>query len=119
VSEETGGATTSQSRPAESRPSESRPAEAKRPRPVPMSATVARVEWLSPTMVRIVVGGPELERFVARDETDAYVKVLFLHPDGDYPRPIDVDAIRASMPPELWPRQRSYTVRGWDPVAGD
>ncbi len=81
---------------------------------VPMTATVRRTEWLSRSMVRVVVGGAGLSPYAGRAETDAYVKVLFLHPDGGYPRPIDVEAIRATMPPDRWPRQRTYTVRAWD-----
>src|SRR5689334_15084440 len=87
---------------------------ARRPRR-PIATTVRRAEWLSPTFVRIVLGGGDLERFGGAAFADAYVKVVFLHPDGDYARPVDMDAIRATMPREYWPRLRTYTVRAWDP----
>ena len=79
-----------------------------------MAASVLRTEQLSPTFVRIVLGGGDLARFPGPAHTDAYVKVMFLHPDGDYARPIDPETIRASMPREYWPRLRTYTVRAWD-----
>jgi NADPH-dependent ferric siderophore reductase len=81
-----------------------------------MATTVRRAEWISPTFVRIVLGGGDLDRFAGAPFADAYVKVMFLHPDGDYARPVDPEAIRATMPREYWPRLRTYTVRAWDPA---
>ena len=56
-----------------------------------LSTTVTDTAWLTPGMVRIVVGGPDLEGFGAGAFTDHYVKCRF----GD--------------------KTRSYTVRAWDP----
>ena len=56
-----------------------------------LSTTVTDVSWLTPSMVRVVVGGPDLEGFAVGSFTDHYVKCRF----GD--------------------RMRSYTVRAWDP----
>ena len=56
-----------------------------------LSTVVTEVAWLTPSMVRIVVTGPDLEGFGAGQFTDHYVKCRF----GD--------------------RTRSYTVRDWDP----
>jgi NADPH-dependent ferric siderophore reductase len=56
-----------------------------------LSTTVVETVWLTPGMVRIVVGGPGLEGFAVGSFTDHYVKCRF----GD--------------------KTRSYTVRGWDP----
>jgi NADPH-dependent ferric siderophore reductase len=53
--------------------------------------TVTETSWLTPGMVRLVVGGPDLEGFGAGLFTDHYVKCRF----GD--------------------KMRSYTVRDWDP----
>jgi NADPH-dependent ferric siderophore reductase len=83
-------------------------------------ALVVRTEQLSPTLVRIVAGGPGLDSFVTSDSTDSYVKVVFVHPRT--PRPllldedgrVDMDAVRDSVAPEQAPRQRSYTVRAFD-----
>ncbi|MCW2525253.1 MAG: siderophore-interacting protein [Pseudonocardiales bacterium] len=83
----------------------------------PLVVAVVRTEQISPSMVRVIVGGPALSAFVLSDSTDSYVKVLFLHPGIDYPRPFDLDRVRAEIPAEYWPRVRSYTVRHWDPAA--
>jgi NADPH-dependent ferric siderophore reductase len=56
-----------------------------------LSTVVTDVAWLTPSMVRIVVTGPDLEGFGAGEFTDHYVKCQF----GD--------------------KTRSYTVRDWDP----
>jgi NADPH-dependent ferric siderophore reductase len=56
-----------------------------------LSTTVTDVSWLTPSMVRVVVGGPDLEGFAVGSFTDHYVKCRF----GD--------------------RMRSYTVRAFDP----
>jgi NADPH-dependent ferric siderophore reductase len=56
-----------------------------------LCTTVTQVCRLTPGMVRVVVGGPDLEGFSAGAFTDHYVKCRF----GD--------------------KTRSYTVREWDP----
>ena len=56
-----------------------------------LSTTVTEVAWLTPSMVRVIVGGSDLEGFTAGEFTDHYVKCRF----GD--------------------KTRSYTVREWDP----
>jgi NADPH-dependent ferric siderophore reductase len=89
---------------------------ARRPR-LSMTTSVRRTERLSGTLVRVVLGGGDLTRFEPSSDTDSYVKVVFLHPGGEYARPVDIAQIRATMPPELWPRQRTYTVRAWDPAS--
>lgn len=57
-----------------------------------LSTTVIETAWLTPSMVRIVVGGPDLKDFPVGAFTDHYVKCRF----GD--------------------KTRSYTVRDWDPT---
>jgi NADPH-dependent ferric siderophore reductase len=56
-----------------------------------LSTTVTEASWLTPSMVRVVVGGPDLEGFGVGAFTDHYVKCRF---DDT---------------------TRSYTVRDWDP----
>jgi NADPH-dependent ferric siderophore reductase len=56
-----------------------------------LATTVTEAAWLTPSMIRVVVGGPDLEGFGAGEFTDHYVKCRF----GD--------------------KTRSYTVREWDP----
>ena len=82
-----------------------------------MSLQVLRTERLSPHMVRIVAGGPDLRLFEAKDATDMYVKIHFLHPGIDYAGSMDVAALRASLPREQWPVTRTYTVRRFDAAA--
>ncbi|MGO4382718.1 siderophore-interacting protein [Specibacter sp. RAF43] len=78
---------------------------------------VLRTERLSPHMVRVVAGGPDLARFEAKDATDMYVKIHFLHPGVDYAEPVDVFGLRDSMPREQWPATRTYTLRWVDMAA--
>ena len=42
-----------------------------------LSTTVSDVSWLTPSMVRVVVGGPDLEGFAVGQFTDHYVKCRF------------------------------------------
>ncbi len=83
----------------------------------PITTAVVRTEQLSPSMVRIVLGGPDLARFQGNDSSDAYVKLVFLRPGVDYPRPLDLSALRDLLPSSDWPQQRTYTVRRWDQAA--
>jgi NADPH-dependent ferric siderophore reductase len=82
-----------------------------------IATVVQRTERLSSTMVRVVVGAGELARFSANDYTDAYVKLVFLRPGVDYPRPLDLNAVREQFGSQDWPQQRTYTVRHWDAEA--
>ncbi len=90
-----------------------------RTRPAPLTATVVRTERLSPTLTRVVFGGSALRAFQANASTDAYVKLTFLRPGVSYPVPLDLAAVRATLPPEQWPVVRTYTVRAWDGTAGE
>lgn len=90
-----------------------------RTRPAPLRATVVRTEQLSPTLTRVVFGGPGLRAFRASTATDSYVKLTFLRPGVEYPRPLDMSVVRATMPQEDWPVVRTYTVRAWNELAGE
>ena len=81
--------------------------------------TVLRREQLSPHMVRIIAGGPGFTGYVNNDFVDRYVKIVFPQPGVDYPEPLDLWQIRESMPRELWPHTRTYTVRWVDPAASE
>ncbi len=65
-----------------------------RRRPTPRQAMVLRKEWLTLSMVRLVVGGPGLDDFGPPVHADSYVKVHFPEHQA----------------------MRSYTVRAWDSV---
>jgi NADPH-dependent ferric siderophore reductase len=86
---------------------------AKRPR-TPMATSVHSTRRLTPSMVRIVLSGGDLSRFAPSPHADSYVKLMFLNPTAQYERPIDPERIRATQPPDEWPRLRTYTVRDWD-----
>ncbi|SDJ75347.1 siderophore-interacting protein [Nonomuraea jiangxiensis] len=78
---------------------------------------VLRSEWISRNMVRLVIGGDGLAGFATSGMSDHYVKLVFPREGVDYPEPFDVRTCRETMPRELWPRLRTYTVRAWDPDA--
>ncbi|MGI8879236.1 MAG: siderophore-interacting protein [Jatrophihabitans sp.] len=80
---------------------------------------VQRTETLTPHLRRAVLGGPAFDAFVERsnEHTDKYVKLQFLHPDAQYPEPLDLETVRATLPAEHWPVVRTYTVRWVDPDA--
>jgi NADPH-dependent ferric siderophore reductase len=79
--------------------------------------TVLRREQLSPHMVRIVAGGPGFADYVNNGFVDRYVKIAFPQPGVKYPEPLDLWAVRETMPREQWPHTRTYTVRWVDQTA--
>jgi NADPH-dependent ferric siderophore reductase len=90
----------------------------RRPR-VARVGEVLRTSWVTPHMVRVVLGGAGLAGFPAGEFTDHYVKLLFPPVGATYGVPFDVEQVRADSPPEQWPVTRTYTVRSWDPVTGE
>ncbi|GAA2394231.1 siderophore-interacting protein [Streptomyces glaucosporus] len=80
-------------------------------------ARVVRKQYLTPRMIRVVLGGGSLAGFPAGEYTDHYVKLLFPAEGARYPEPFDLAAVRASLPRDQWPVTRTYTVRAWDPEA--
>jgi NADPH-dependent ferric siderophore reductase len=80
---------------------------------------VVRTSWLTPHMVRVVLGGTGLAGLPVGEFADHYVKLLFPPPDAPYGVPYDVEQVRAELPPEQWPVTRTYTVRAWDPAAAE
>lgn len=73
--------------------------------------TVLRREELSPHMVRIVAGGEGFSSYVNNGYVDRYVKIAFPQPGVAYPEPLDLWAVRETLPREQWPYTRTYTVR--------
>lgn len=76
--------------------------------------TVRSVARLTPELVRVVLDGPGLDGFTDPGGTDAYVNLLFAPTNAPYAVPYEVAEAR-TMPRELWPVPRRFTVRGWDP----
>src|SRR6478735_4307572 len=91
-----------------------------RARTAPAIGHVLRASHLTPSLVRVVVGGPGLAAFVPSPHADSYVKLVFL-PAGERPLlpdgRLDIDTVRAALPDDVAPRLRAYTVRAFDPVA--
>ena len=76
---------------------------------------VEDVRRLTPHLIRVVVGGEDLEGFGVGEFTDHYVKLQIPPKGAPYSAPFDADDVKAHLPREQWPRTRSFTVRHWDP----
>ncbi|WP_066944240.1 siderophore-interacting protein [Streptomyces lushanensis] len=87
--------------------------------PKAREAQVVSTEWLTPHMVRVVLGGDGPAGLEAGEFTDHYIKLLFAADGATYPEPFDMDRIRAEFPRDQWPTTRTYTVRAWDPDSGE
>ena len=81
--------------------------------------TVLRTERLTPHLVRVVLGGPGVVGIPDIACTDRYVKLAFRRPGVTYPEPLDVGAVRETMPRADWPIMRTYTIRSLDHAAGE
>lgn len=82
-----------------------------------MHAQVVSTSRLTPGMVRVVLGGGDLERFTMPDATDAYVNLAFPPAGAPYDAVFDPKRVRDEHPRETWPVRRRYTVRAWDAEA--
>jgi len=76
---------------------------------------VAEVVRLTPTMVRVVLGGEGLADYEPVPFTDQYVNALFVPEGAPYTVPFDPDAVKDEAPAHR-PRGRRYSIRRWDPV---
>ena len=90
-----------------------------RPKRLTRSASVLRTEQLSPAMVRVVLGGPDLTALPELEFTDHDVKLLFPPPGAGYAWPFDPDEIRSTRPADEWPVTRTYTIRSFDRRTGE
>ena len=79
-----------------------------------MHGRVTSTEQLTPGMVRVVLGGGDLEHLAMPDATDAYVNVAFRPAAASYDEVFDPKAVRETAPQEEWPARRRYTVRSWN-----
>jgi NADPH-dependent ferric siderophore reductase len=69
-------------------------------------------EWLTPSLVRVVLGGPGLAGLVTPDATDTYVNVAIPPAGAPYAGAFEPAQVRETHP-EHWPVRRRYTVRSW------
>lgn len=84
---------------------------------------VDRTERLTPHMVRVHLGGPAFDEFVAAADperllaTDKYVKLLLAKPSLGLTPPYDLEELRETLPKQDRPARRTYTVRAVDHAA--
>ncbi|UYM04348.1 siderophore-interacting protein [Solicola gregarius] len=85
----------------------------------PLEFEVVDASWVTRSMRRVVLTSDEFDTFLARDGgfTDRYVKLVFLDSETTYPRPLDMESVRETLPREVWPVLRTYTVRWIDRAA--
>ncbi len=81
----------------------------------PIVAEVVRTQPLTSQMIRIVVTGEDLRGFPVGRFSDHYVKLQFPPPGAEYETPFDPAVVKATLPKTQWFRQRTYTVRDWNP----
>lgn len=74
-----------------------------------MSAT-----WVTPGMVRVVLGGEGLAGFAVPDSTDAYVNLAIAPEGAPYGAVFEPREVRERYDARWWPARRRYTVRAWD-----
>ncbi len=89
------------------------PAPARRKRRM-IQTRVEEVRRLTPHLIRVVVGGDDLESFGAGEFTDHYVKLQLPPPGAPYSAPFDPEDVKTHHPKEPWPRVRTYTVQDYD-----
>jgi NADPH-dependent ferric siderophore reductase len=89
---------------------------------VPYPIRIRRLEvvdrrTISPTMLRLTLGGRDLVGFESHSVVDEHVKIVFPDPDGG----LRVPEPNGSMVrwPHPMPPTRDYTVRRYDPAAGE
>jgi len=80
--------------------------------------TVTSTEQLTPVLRRIWFRSDDLSAFEYSDFTDRYVKLVFPRPGVTYPEPLDMRALRGTIPPEDMPVVRTYTALFPDVAAG-
>lgn len=71
---------------------------------------VTSTELVTPTLRRVWFRSDDLSAFADSVDTDRYVKLVFPKPGVTYPEPLDMRALRGTMPPEDLPAIRTYTA---------
>lgn len=79
-----------------------------------MYGLVERVEWATPSLARVALGGDGLAGFKPSPYTDGYVNVAIPPAGAPYRAPFVLDELKG-LPAEQRPYRRRYTVRRWDP----
>lgn len=80
-----------------------------------MYGEVLTTTRLTPSLIRIVLGGQGLDGFeMPEDDTDAYVNIAVPPRGASYGPVFDPREVRETQSREWWPARRRYTVRRWD-----
>jgi NADPH-dependent ferric siderophore reductase len=79
---------------------------------------VTGTEAVTPSIRRVWFRSSDLSAFEGSDWTDRYVKLVFPRPGVTYPEPLDMKALRGTMPAEDLPVVRTYTALFPDVAAG-
>lgn len=77
---------------------------------------VVSATHLTPSLVRVVLGGSGLDAFEMPATTDTYVNLAIAPPGAGYGPVFDPREVLETHPAEQAPARRRYTVRAWDPV---
>lgn len=77
---------------------------------------VVSATHLTPSLVRVVLGGPGLDDFEMPPSTDTYVNVAIAPPGAEYGPVFDPREVVETQPGSA-PARRRYTVRRWDAAA--
>src|SRR3954453_22879631 len=85
-----------------------------RPKRRLLQTRVRDLRRLTPHLIRVVVGGDDLDGFPVGAFTDHYVKLQIPPPGAPYSAPFDPEDVKARLPREPWPRTRTYPVQDWD-----
>ena len=80
--------------------------------------SVTRTEAVTPSIRRVWFESADLSAFAGSAHTDRYVKIVFPRPGVTYPEPLDVKALRGTIPAEDMPVVRTYTALFPDVDAG-
>lgn len=79
---------------------------------------VTSSEQLTPRLRRVWFRSDDLTAFEGNVSTDRYVKLVFPKAGVVYPEPLDMKALRGTIPPEDMPVVRTYTALFPDVAAG-
>ena len=83
-----------------------------------MFGRVESVTRVTPSMLRVVLGGEGLAGFAGCGDTDAYVNIALPPAGAPYGPVFEPRAVREEHAREWWPARRRYTVREWDAERG-
>ncbi len=78
-----------------------------------MYAEVRSIDRLTPSLLRVHLGGGTLDSFEASPATDAYINAQFVPAGSPVTVPFEADDLEP-LTPEQRPRPRRFTVRRWD-----